>query len=233
MKEPENLAGKRFGMLVAGEFVGKRLSASTRRSQPMWMCRCDCGGSRTVGAWVLKSGKTTNCGCAKHAGRSASMVRRHKEGSTGFYSLGEASKKKCRDSILRFAGDPATVQRGHAEKRRRIEQARADGTLEPLLKARRLASGMPDHCGAKAWEVRDPYGLVHRFSNLSLWCQRNESLFLDDYPDSVNPFWRRVAGGFSSLAAVDGRKTSYKGWVLVSNSEKRGNNAADILKRRK
>src|SRR5437868_3781901 len=52
-----DLAGQRFGRLVAVEFC---------REEPhkfQWMCRCDCGVSHFAGSNELRRGTTTSCGC--------------------------------------------------------------------------------------------------------------------------------------------------------------------------
>ena len=49
----EDLAGRRFGKLVAQKYVGKR----------KWLCKCDCGNETVALNYNLKSGSTTSCGC--------------------------------------------------------------------------------------------------------------------------------------------------------------------------
>lgn len=51
-----NLAGQRFGRLTAIELVAGR-------GRPYWMCRCDCGNTKTVSTSKLRSGNTSSCGC--------------------------------------------------------------------------------------------------------------------------------------------------------------------------
>lgn len=52
-----DLAGQHFGRLVA-------LSRTpSRQGHAMWLCRCECGEERVVGATDLRSGKTHSCGC--------------------------------------------------------------------------------------------------------------------------------------------------------------------------
>ena len=55
-----NLAGKRFGRLVVLEFAHKD---SCNRS--MWLCQCDCGGTKVIrGTHLTKTLKPTqSCGC--------------------------------------------------------------------------------------------------------------------------------------------------------------------------
>ncbi len=50
-----DLAGKRFGRLVAIKYVGGS----------KWLCKCDCGNETTVDGGNLKIGNTISCGCAR------------------------------------------------------------------------------------------------------------------------------------------------------------------------
>lgn len=52
------LAGHRSGMLVGDSFVGK-----DRFGGNLWLCHCDCGGSRIVSAAKLNNQSITQCGC--------------------------------------------------------------------------------------------------------------------------------------------------------------------------
>lgn len=53
----ENLAGRRFGKLVALHL------AERKNGRIRWMCQCDCGNTCIVAAHELKAGKTKSCGC--------------------------------------------------------------------------------------------------------------------------------------------------------------------------
>lgn len=57
MRKAEDLAGKRFGSLVAISRV-ENSGAKTR-----WLCRCDCGNEVVTFSTRLKSGTKTHCGC--------------------------------------------------------------------------------------------------------------------------------------------------------------------------
>lgn len=54
-----DLAGKRFGRLVAVEKVGRS------RGQAMWRCRCDCGLDKVALSNNLRRGITRSCGCLR------------------------------------------------------------------------------------------------------------------------------------------------------------------------
>jgi hypothetical protein len=53
-----DLTGKRFGRLVVSGMAEARPAGAVA-----WVCRCDCGGEKTVAGGNLKSGQTRSCGC--------------------------------------------------------------------------------------------------------------------------------------------------------------------------
>ncbi|UKJ74539.1 hypothetical protein [Azospirillum brasilense] len=55
-----NLAGQRFGRLVAVSFVCIDHNRSSR-----WLCQCDCGAKTVVVGSALTRGNTKSCGCLK------------------------------------------------------------------------------------------------------------------------------------------------------------------------
>lgn len=57
-----DLAGQRFGRLVAIERGPDKLSPSGQR-HTRWLCRCDCGNEKLVWASRLQDGGTGSCGC--------------------------------------------------------------------------------------------------------------------------------------------------------------------------
>ena len=59
-----DLAGQRFGRLVAVERSGRSDCGST-----MWLCKCDCGSLVSVQYSNLKSGATKSCGCLNQENR--------------------------------------------------------------------------------------------------------------------------------------------------------------------
>ncbi len=52
-----DLGGQRFGRLTVEFYEG------LRNGKAYWRCVCDCGAQASVGAGLLRSGKTTSCGC--------------------------------------------------------------------------------------------------------------------------------------------------------------------------
>lgn len=48
-----------------------------RKGRKYWHCICDCGGSKDVYEWSLKSGRTKSCGCIKR-GQSVEQCEKRK-----------------------------------------------------------------------------------------------------------------------------------------------------------
>ncbi len=70
----KDLAGQRFTRLVAIERVpgyGKRA---------MWLCRCDCGGSKIVWQYLLTKGDTRSCGCLQRETRAKQRPNKRTHG---------------------------------------------------------------------------------------------------------------------------------------------------------
>lgn len=55
-----DLTNKRFGRLV----VVQR-SPNYKNKEPIWLCKCDCGGIKTAQGNHLREGSTRSCGCFK------------------------------------------------------------------------------------------------------------------------------------------------------------------------
>lgn len=61
MKKAKDIAGIRFGKLVAIEPTQKRMAGFI-----IWKCKCDCGNITFVNSNSLLTGNTTSCGCYIH-----------------------------------------------------------------------------------------------------------------------------------------------------------------------
>lgn len=53
-----DLTGKRFGMLVARQFVPR-----TSNNRAGWLCDCDCGNQKVILTGNLNKGHARSCGC--------------------------------------------------------------------------------------------------------------------------------------------------------------------------
>ena len=61
MGKINDLTGRRFGMLVAVEYVGRK------NGRTLWRCICDCGKESVTGYSNLMTGNTKSCGCMEKA----------------------------------------------------------------------------------------------------------------------------------------------------------------------
>jgi len=59
----EDLAGRVFGRWRVIERAPNRVSPSGKTRSIMWLCECECGTRKIVGARALKTGMSTSCGC--------------------------------------------------------------------------------------------------------------------------------------------------------------------------
>lgn len=55
----KDIIDQRFGLLVAVERVG------TCHGQALWLCQCDCGGTREYEGHTLRRGAAQSCGCLR------------------------------------------------------------------------------------------------------------------------------------------------------------------------
>lgn len=93
----EDLAGQRFGRLVAVERGETRSSGCTT-----WLCRCDCGAEKSVLTAMLKNGDALSCGCLRNL---SSALRRWQGDAVGYLGLhdriraarGPAKSHPCAD----------------------------------------------------------------------------------------------------------------------------------------
>jgi len=73
-EKKENLTGQRFGRwTVMGPET--EASAASTKTEPKWLCQCDCGTRRAVLERSLRYGGSRSCGCMAHenARKSASL----------------------------------------------------------------------------------------------------------------------------------------------------------------
>ena len=61
MRKLIDLTGQRFGRLL----VIRRVECE-KHGEAKWLCQCDCGNETAVFGYLLRSGKTSSCGCSKH-----------------------------------------------------------------------------------------------------------------------------------------------------------------------
>lgn len=74
-RHTEDLTGKRFGRWTVLRQADTRYSVSGKTRSIMWLCQCDCGTIKSVGARALKTGMSTSCGCLQKERVSEAHVR--------------------------------------------------------------------------------------------------------------------------------------------------------------
>jgi hypothetical protein len=89
MRRTHQLAGQRFGRLVAKEKVGVNDGGNA-----VWRCECDCGGERRVTATCLSKGETQSCGCIKKE-RMRSRNGKGGVGAMSEYQILRAAISRC------------------------------------------------------------------------------------------------------------------------------------------
>ena len=92
MGKVKNLKGKRFGKLVAIEFVG-----IGNRHYAMWRCTCDCGNECITSADVLTRKTNHSCGCLAKEHLKEMSKNNITHGMTGSRLLGcyKAMMSRC------------------------------------------------------------------------------------------------------------------------------------------
>lgn len=84
-----DLTGRRFGRLVVVERAENSADGRAR-----WLCRCDCGQSKTVLGEHLKKGRTKSCGCAKSES-SSKRFKKHGGRNSKLYRIWSNMKDRC------------------------------------------------------------------------------------------------------------------------------------------
>lgn len=82
----QNLAGERFGKLVASEWAGNS----------RWRCLCDCGRVTSVLTANLRRGNTTSCGCIRNI-TSSKRATTHGLSGTAAYRSWLNIRRRCRE----------------------------------------------------------------------------------------------------------------------------------------
>lgn len=81
IREIKDITGTRSGKLVALYPTDEK-----RHGKTVWMCRCDCGGTRTATVNDILFGYVTSCGCA---------VNKHGMGHTKLYRVWVSMRQRC------------------------------------------------------------------------------------------------------------------------------------------
>lgn len=86
-----DIAGQRFGRLVAVEFH------SRKPSMTYWLCQCDCGKQKAIALNQLRSGKTRSCGCLAIE-EKRKRATKHGEVRTPLHNLWRGMHARCKFS---------------------------------------------------------------------------------------------------------------------------------------
>lgn len=78
VKVTKDLTGKRFGQLTV---LRQDTAAESRYSY--WICRCDCGNTKSIRGSSLTSGKQISCGCIQHERLNLGRIAVTKHGGKG------------------------------------------------------------------------------------------------------------------------------------------------------
>ncbi len=130
--KPVDIAGQRFGRLVAMERVG-----SAPGGYALWRCACDCGNEVTVRSVSLRDGNTRSCGCLVHdkACEPSDAVDGTK--------LGNLSGKPTRQNTSGVRGVTRVKKNGRWEAHIKVRGRKVNlgtyGTIEEAAEARREA----------------------------------------------------------------------------------------------
>ena len=125
----KNLVNEKFGSLTVIEENGR-----DKRKSIVWLCECECGGTRNVITNLLKSNKVLSCGCKnKKSGppRNDKDVVGKKFNS--FFILRFDGKDKWRQILYKYrcdCGNEGTIPRCKIGKLKKCPQCRYGGYKE-------------------------------------------------------------------------------------------------------
>lgn len=85
-----DLIGCRYGRLVVIEKVETKGASK-------WVCKCDCGNTKTISGNSLRQGQTKSCGCLRVEVATAQALKMKTHGMTGsrLYHIWYDMKRRC------------------------------------------------------------------------------------------------------------------------------------------
>lgn len=105
-----DLAGQRFGRLVAIEHAGRVVNKNGFRTT-LWRCKCDCGKESIVRYPLLVSGNTRSCGCWERENKERMVSIAHannlKSASVAFGNVENHPLRKIWKSMLMRCNNPS------------------------------------------------------------------------------------------------------------------------------
>jgi len=79
-----NIVGKKFGRLMVIKYH------HTEKGVAYWLCRCDCGKTKSIQGGNIKSGNIKSCGCLRKEMRTS-----HGMNGTRFHKIWKDIRQRC------------------------------------------------------------------------------------------------------------------------------------------
>lgn len=171
----ENLAGQRFGKLLIIE------RAPNRGRNTAWLCKCDCGESKVVPAYRLKSGRTASCGCV--------------------------NRMACDLTGRRFGRLTVIGRAGSDKQDNAMWLCRCDCGTEKVIRGYHLRSGIIRSCGCLGHHGMSKTRLYDVWSSMKRRCYSKKHPHFKDYGAcgiSVCPEWKDDFHSFAIWAKSHG-----------------------------
>lgn len=179
MSRAKDIAGQRFGMLVAV----KRLPNKLPYKQAYWLFKCDCGDDYRQWGYIVWSGRTKSCGCLRSAQVAAGLHTKHGMTKAPEYRSWTSMKARCltttNAAYYQYGGNGIALHRQWVES---FEAFFADMGKKPspkhsLDRINNKRGYFPDNCrwATKTQQVRNrnlTIYVVHlgRKKPLAAWC---------------------------------------------------------------
>lgn len=84
-----DITKRRFGRLVAIKHIG------SKQNRALWLCQCDCGKQHIATSNLLKSGKTSSCGCKLNESKAADITGKSFGHLTAIKRIGTNNYKRA------------------------------------------------------------------------------------------------------------------------------------------
>ncbi len=98
----EDLTGQKFHRLKV--MPAYRVVNRNGRNRTYWLCKCDCGEFKEIGAYSLKYGRSKSCGCLQKETRGVA-TKTHGMTKTRFWNIWVNVKQRCSNVKHKFYND--------------------------------------------------------------------------------------------------------------------------------
>jgi hypothetical protein len=89
MSKAHDLTGRRYGLITVIE-----RDRTDQRKDARWICKCDCGTTKSLFAMQIKTGKTVSCGC-QIASQARARALRHGLTKTSEHRSWSSMNSRC------------------------------------------------------------------------------------------------------------------------------------------